>query len=172
MTHETMLAIHVWLGFGGLTLGGVAALLPKFGRYSSWHRWVGRGYLICILGSSGLSVPLAYRVSHVPLFGEARRSAALSEFCRLLSMLVKYEVGLPEAVRLAAGSVRDADLREACFDLATRIQAGESLTDAATQIGRFPQDLLHRGIVQMFQAVGCVYRGHRIVRHGKPTCWR
>lgn len=82
-------------------------------------------------------------VSRVPLFGEARRSAALSEFCRLLSMLVKYEVGLPEAVRLSAGSVRDADLREACFELSTRVQAGESLTDAATQIGRFPQDLLH-----------------------------
>lgn len=81
--------------------------------------------------------------SRVPLFGEARRSAALGEFCRLLSLLVKYQVGLPEAVRLAAGSVRDTDLREACLELATRIEAGESLTEAATAIGRFPQDLLH-----------------------------
>lgn len=82
-------------------------------------------------------------VSRIPLFGEARRSAALGEFCRLLSLLVKYQVGLPEAVRLAAGSVRDTDLREACLELATRVEAGESLTEAATAIGRFPQDLLH-----------------------------
>ncbi len=82
-------------------------------------------------------------VSRVPLFGEARRSAALGEFCRLLSLLVKYQVGLPEAVRLAAGSVRDTDLREACLELATRVESGESLSEAATGIGRFPQDLLH-----------------------------
>ena len=82
-------------------------------------------------------------VSRIPLFGEARRSAALGEFCRLLSLLVKYQVGRPEAVRLAAGSVRDTDLREACLELATRVESGESLTEAATGIGRFPQDLLH-----------------------------
>lgn len=82
-------------------------------------------------------------VSRIPLFGEARRSAALGEFCRLMSLLVKYQVGLPEAVRLAAGSVRDVDLREACLELATRVESGESLTEAATGIGRFPQDLLH-----------------------------
>ena len=46
-------------------------------------------------------------------------------------------------VRLSAGSLRDADLREACLELAVRVEAGESLTEAAADVGRFPRDLLH-----------------------------
>ncbi len=136
----------IFLGFGTELPWITVAILS----WSDVIGWWSLPALVVVLWLAWIfSEPLGYErlrdalVSRVPLFGEARRSAALSEFCRLLSMLVKYEVGLPEAVRLAAGSVRDADLREACFDLATRIQAGESLTDAATQIGRFPQDLLH-----------------------------
>ena len=139
----------IFLGFG-TELPGITVAILSWSDVMGVIGWWSLPVLVLVLWLAWIfSEPLGYErsrdalVSHVPLFGEARRSAALSEFCRLLSMLVKYEVGLPEAVRLAAGSVRDADLREACFDLATRIQAGESLTDAATQIGRFPQDLLH-----------------------------
>ena len=139
----------IFLGFG-TELPGITVAILAWSDVMGVVGWWSLPALVLVLWLAWIfGEPLGYErlrdslVSHVPLFGEARRSAALSEFCRLLSMLVKYEVGLPEAVRLAAGSVRDADLREACFDLATRIQAGESLTDAATQIGRFPQDLLH-----------------------------
>ena len=139
----------IFLGFG-TELPGITVAIMAWSDLMGVVGWWSLPALVLVLWLAWIfGEPLGYErlrdslVSHVPLFGEARRSAALSEFCRLLSMLVKYEVGLPEAVRLAAGSVRDADLREACFDLATRIQAGESLTDAATQIGRFPQDLLH-----------------------------
>ncbi len=139
----------IFLGFG-TELPGITVAILSWSDVMGVIGWWSLPALVVVLWLAWIfSEPLGYErwrdalVSHVPLFGEARRSAALGEFCRLLSMLVKYEVGLPEAVRLAAGSVRDADLREACFDLATRIQAGESLTDAATQIGRFPQDLLH-----------------------------
>ena len=103
---------------------------------AAWLAWL-------VSDSLGLGRTRDALVSRIPLFGEARRSAALGEFCRLLSLLVKYQVGLPEAIRLAAGSVHDTDLREACLELGTRVEAGESLTDAATGIGRFPQDLLH-----------------------------
>lgn len=103
---------------------------------AAWLAWIASDWLGWERARDAL-------VSRIPLLGEARRSAALGEFCRLLSLLVKYQVGLPEAVRLAAGSVRDTDLREACLQLATRVEAGESLTEAATAIGRFPQDLLH-----------------------------
>jgi type II secretory pathway component PulF len=139
----------IFLGFG-TELPGITEAILSWGDVMGVVGWWSLPALVLILWLAWIfSEPLGYErlrdalVSRVPLYGEARRSAALSEFCRLLSMLVKYEVGLPEAVRLAAGSVRDADLREACFDLATRIQAGESLTGAATQIGRFPQDMLH-----------------------------
>ncbi len=139
----------IFLGFG-TELPGITVAILSWSDVMGVVGWWSLPVLVLVLWLAWIfSEPLGYErmrdavVSHVPLFGEARRSAALCEFCRLLSMLVKYEVGLPEAVRLSAGSVRDADLREACFDLAQRVEAGESLTDAATQIGRFPQDMLH-----------------------------
>ena len=101
-----------------------------------WLVWLG-------CDSCGLSHLRDRLVSHLPLFGAARRSAALGEFCRLLSLLVRHRVPLSEAIRLAAGSVRDADLRAACFDLAMRVDSGQSLTAAAAGTRRFPNDLLH-----------------------------
>jgi type II secretory pathway component PulF len=139
----------IFLGFGTELPGITVAILS----WSDLMRFIGWWSLPALVAAIWLawvcSEPLGYErlrdslVSHIPLLGEARRSAALGEFCRLLSLLVRYQVALPEAIRLAAGSVRDADLREACFELATRVQAGESLTEAAVQIGRFSQDLLH-----------------------------
>ena len=140
---------NIFVGFGidlpGITVAILAwAEAMKFlgwwflpaAAVAAWLAWIGSESLGWERSRDAL-------VSRIPLFGEARRSAALGEFCRLLSLLVKYQVGLPEAVRLAAGSVRDADLREACMELATRVEAGESLSEAATHIGRFPPDLLH-----------------------------
>ena len=140
---------NIFLGFGTELPGITIAILGWSDAMQFLGWWflpglVVGGWLAWIASESlGLERSRDALVSRIPLFGEARRSAALGEFCRLLSLLVKYQVGLPEAIRLAAGSVQDADLREACLELGTRVEAGESLTDAATGIGRFPQDLLH-----------------------------
>ncbi len=103
---------------------------------AAWAAWHG-------CDSLGLSQIRDRITSYLPLFGEARRSAALGEFCRLLSLLVQHRVPLSEAIRLAASGVRDADLRAACFDLAMRVDSGQSLSEAAAGAGRFPNDLLH-----------------------------
>lgn len=139
----------IFLGFG-TELPGITVAILSWSDVMRFVGWWSLPALVVVLWLAWIfAEPLGYErlrdslVSRVPLFGEARRSAALGEFCRLLSMLVKNDVGLPEAIRLAAGSVRDADLREASFELGKRVEAGESLTDAATHIGRFPQDMLH-----------------------------
>ena len=59
--YAIMLATHVALGFGGFVLGAAAVVLPKFGRASARHRWVGRAYAACMLGMATLSVPLSLR---------------------------------------------------------------------------------------------------------------
>ena len=82
-------------------------------------------------------------VSKIPFWGAVRRTGALAEFFRLLSLLVRYQVTLPEAIRLAAGSLSDVDLREACLEVAKRVDAGQSLADSAPETGRFPVDTLH-----------------------------
>lgn len=107
--------------------------LAVIGLWIGWHA----------CDSLGLSQIRDRIASRVPLFGEARRSAALGEFCRLLSLLTQHRVPLSEAIRLAASGVRDADLRAACFDLAMRVDSGQSLSEAAIGTGRFPNDLLH-----------------------------
>jgi hypothetical protein len=59
--------VHVLTGYGAFGFGLVAALLPKFGRGATWHRWIGRGYATCMLISSGLSIPIAARVGNTVL---------------------------------------------------------------------------------------------------------
>lgn len=140
---------NIFTGFGTELPDITVAVLAWSDMMNVLGWWFPPALLVGLWGAWVASESLGYArtrdalVAHIPLFGEARRSAALGEFCRLLSLLVKYQVGLPEAIRLAAGSVRDADLRDACSELALRVEAGETLTDAATRIGRFPQDLLH-----------------------------
>ena len=61
-------ACHIALGMAGFTLGLAAVLLPKFGPKRRWHRLVGRGYAVAMLGAATLSVPLAARVGSTILF--------------------------------------------------------------------------------------------------------
>lgn len=139
----------IFLGFG-TELPGITVAIMNIADVMQFLGWwflpalllaIWAGWSAC--ERFGLERPRDAIVSRVPLLGEARRAGALAEFCRLLSLLVQYRVSLPEAVRLAAGSLSDADLRDACFDVAMRVDAGQSLTDAATETGRFPGDLLH-----------------------------
>lgn len=61
---QSMLIVHVALGFAGFSLGAIALLLPKFGRSKRWHRRFGRAYALCMLGMAGLSVPLSLQAKN------------------------------------------------------------------------------------------------------------
>ncbi len=139
----------IFLGFGtelpGITMAliSVSDVMHYLGFWFlpavvivGWISW-----LAC--GALGIERQRDAFVSQIPLLGEARRSGALAEFCRLLSLLVGYRVTLPEAVRLAAGSLNDVDLRTACYDLALKLDGGQSLPAAAKETGRFPGELAH-----------------------------
>lgn len=134
----------------GTELPGMTVLFFSLSDSMQWAGWWSLPALIAgVIALWQWSESLGWEktrdrwVSHVPLFGEARRAAALGEFCRLLSLLVRYRIPLPDSIRLAAGSIRDADLRTICFDVAMRVDSGQSLTQAASATGRFPSDLLH-----------------------------
>ena len=66
--HTIVRLIHILCGTGSFVLGGVVALLPKFGRNSRWHRRLGRVYAVCMLVMAGLAVPLAWRNGDALLF--------------------------------------------------------------------------------------------------------
>lgn len=60
LLHEFGRWLHMGSGFAAVFLGLCVMLLPKFGKYSAWHRRVGRLYAVLIAGSCLLGVPLAY----------------------------------------------------------------------------------------------------------------
>lgn len=136
-------------GFGTELPGITVALLSlrdAFGPLSWWFLptfVVGIWWLWNSCEALGWQRTRDWLTSRLPMFGEARRSAALAEFCRLLGLLVRSRVPLQDGIRLAAGSVRDFDLQHLCYDVAMRVDSGQSLSQAAKAVGEFPPDLLH-----------------------------
>ncbi|CAM3392967.1 DUF2306 domain-containing protein [Deinococcus saxicola] len=65
--HTALRSIHIILGMAGFLLGAWAIFAPKFGQGSRWHRYVGRGYAVSMLGMGLLSVPLAWRQGDILL---------------------------------------------------------------------------------------------------------
>lgn len=61
LLHTLLRAAHILFGMGGFLLGAFAIFLPKFGRNSRWHRLVGRGYALSMVGMGVLSIPLSLR---------------------------------------------------------------------------------------------------------------
>ena len=60
MLHAVGRWVHLGSGFAAVALGLAVMLLPKFGRWAAWHRWVGRVYATLIAASCLIGVPLAY----------------------------------------------------------------------------------------------------------------
>jgi uncharacterized membrane protein len=58
--HDLGRWLHLCSGFSAVGLGAAVMLVPKFGRWSHWHRRLGRVYAVLIAGSCLLGVPLAY----------------------------------------------------------------------------------------------------------------
>jgi type IV pilus assembly protein PilC len=77
----------------------------------------------------------------VPLFGEASRSIAMSEFCGLLMLLVECRMPLPKALRLTAGAVRDANLAEGSRKLAEQCESGLPPEQEVAYLRNFPDSI-------------------------------
>lgn len=65
-----------------------------------------------------------------PGVGRVLHSAQLARFSHLLALLVKFDVPLPEALRLSAAGTDDRGLVAAAESTAVRIEAGSALEDA------------------------------------------
>jgi type II secretory pathway component PulF len=71
-------------------------------------------------------------MKRLPLLGALWRHSGLIEATQLLRMLLEYDVPLPEALRLTADGIRDADVAAAIRRVATRVEAGSSLAVASS----------------------------------------
>lgn len=84
------------------------------------------------------SLPIVWRVvTCLPAIGRLWKFGGMAEFARLLRNLLEHDVPLPEALRLTAGGIANADVAAGCRYLATRIESGESLATALQRTSQF-----------------------------------
>ncbi len=78
----------------------------------------------------------------LPLFGPLWRWSGLAEWSGLLSVLIRRQVPLSEALQLAAAGVRDADLSRLSLQLAEAAGRGQPLSQLVAETRRMPASLV------------------------------
>jgi general secretion pathway protein F len=78
----------------------------------------------------------------VPMLGPSLRFGHVAQFARLMSLLTRQEIPLPDALRLTAGALRDANLGLACRRVAESVENGWKLDEAMTASRRFPASMM------------------------------
>lgn len=80
-------------------------------------------------------------LNSLPIVGAMQRFSALAQFCQLLAILVENHATLPEGLRVAGTATGDKYLEEGSKLLATKIERGISLAEAAGSLPHFPASL-------------------------------
>jgi type II secretory pathway component PulF len=78
----------------------------------------------------------------IPLIGPLWAWSGMTEFCRLLGTLLRFEVPLPEALRLTADGIRDPGIGRASRRLAQQVEHGQALASGVAQSRLFPRSLV------------------------------
>lgn len=81
-------------------------------------------------------------IATVPLFGALWHWTGVSELTRLLAALVGQRVPLPEALRLAADGVHDANVGQVSRMLADGVEQGQPLSELLDSTYRLPATLV------------------------------
>jgi len=83
------------------------------------------------------------RVLHaMPLLGPLWQWSAAANFSRILAMLVEQGLPLSEALRLTGRSVSDAAIREACREMSSAVEEGQSLSGQLALTSALPATLV------------------------------
>jgi type II secretory pathway component PulF len=78
----------------------------------------------------------------LPIFGPLMMGISLTGFARFVHVLLQQQVPLPEALRLTADSMADANIAEVSRHLARETSAGRPLSEALAETSRLPSLLL------------------------------
>jgi len=133
-------------------LAGFELELPSVTKSLYWLRETGVRWAL-ILAAVGLAAAGVFRlaagaarwrrvVSTVPLVGPLWHWSGVAELARLLAALLEQGVPLPESLRLAAGVLRDANLREVGLRWADEIEQGGRLSERVAATSRVPASLV------------------------------
>jgi type IV pilus assembly protein PilC len=85
---------------------------------------------------------LSPMLNRAPMIGPLLRWSHLSQFSRLMGILLEQQVALPEALRVAAGGLRDANLARGCHQVADEVEHGRALSESMAGRRQFPAGLI------------------------------
>lgn len=126
------------------------AELPTITR---WVLIVSQYGVWCLLGTIGavlavwlilrLVAPVAaIRLGYlVPMVGPMAYWTRITQFCRMMELLLEQQVPAPEALRLCAEGLREPDLAKGCRKAAAEIESGSALSEALARHRQFPPTL-------------------------------
>jgi type II secretory pathway component PulF len=106
-------------------------------------------------------------LNRVPMIGPLMRWKHLSQFSRLMGLLLEQQVPLPDALRLAAAGLRDARLAQGCAGVADDVARGRSLSESLAARRQFPASLIPMvqwgqqapALAEAFRAAGDMFEG-------------
>jgi len=110
-----------------------------------WILQIGAVLLVAAFALSWLMPSVAWvpRVVYaVPLIGPLWRWSRLKQFSAMLAVLLRQKVPLPEALRLTADGVGEANLAAGCRRAAEQVEAGRPLSDALASHRAFPPSII------------------------------
>ncbi len=126
--------------------------LPVVTELLFWWRDI--GVWVLLAGAmAGLGIALVIRqaigpvawlrlLSTMPIVGRLSFWTGMAEWTGLMSVLVRNDVPLPEALRLSAGGVRNAYVGNIVDTLATATERGRSFSDAVSENSQVPASLV------------------------------
>jgi type II secretory pathway component PulF len=123
LTSRWVIALGEYVGQA--SVGGLALLL-----------------MICFLARLVLGAALWRRlVAGFPFFGPLWHWSGVAEMSRLMAALVQHRVPLPDALRLSADAVRDANVADICRTLAGEVEQGRDLATLVVVTPRLPTSM-------------------------------
>jgi len=151
------LAVGLWVEFG--VVGAFVDMydefdmdLPYVTQVLEWGYHTGGVWLLVFAGAAVIGC-VALRlvggaarwrrvIATVPLVGALWHWTGVAELARLLAALIEQRVPLPEALRLAADGVHDANVGQVSRSLADGVEKGQSLSELLDSTYRLPATLV------------------------------
>jgi type II secretory pathway component PulF len=154
------------------TMNGFGLVLPMATQLLLW--WRETGWLIlgpAILGFVVVAVACRWifgraRSQHVlstmPLFGSMWHSTAVAEWSGLLSILLKHQVPLPDALRLAGHGIQNSHIGGISLRLADGVARGRLLSQMMVTFRAIPSSLIP--LVEWGEQSGALGESFRVGR--------
>ncbi len=126
-------------------LPAVTQAMSWFSEAGVWVVPIGLLVLVVLAAMTRrIAGPARWRriLTTVPLFGPLIHWSGAADFAHSLACLIQQQMPLPEALRLTADGLPDANIAEASRRCAERVEQGRPLSEAMAETQRLPETLV------------------------------